>query len=448
MKTGRPGYYIPSPSTCSRDAKAAFARARTKMARILREYEGKVSFATDAWTSPNHHAFMAVTAHLEHNGEPLCFLLDIVEVAKVRTLSLFQKCTVLSWCLDSLTPASIWPRHSRRSCTSSASNIRLVVRVTKSTLTHLAPCQILSVTGDNASNNDTMTDALADALPEFQGTFARTRCFLHILNIVAKAILKQFDVKDVPDAEALVDDDVRQLAELAQELESEEATTRGEMREAEGEDIVPDDQDDASWVDEVETMTDDEQEEYERSIRPVKMVLVKVSDTHPRRAALSLLTVFFPSQIRKIAFKIVHSTTKLLPAWRDICAELGLPERLVPRDVRTRWNSTYDMAVVSIKYRKAIDRVCALRDGGLRAYELSSREWEVLGQLRDVLKVSERVTHVAPSRETFLTHTNMFIWALRPQTLVRTRDHLLHAPSVLHHHSRVPAILMSRRYYC
>ncbi|RPD52241.1 hypothetical protein L226DRAFT_432193, partial [Lentinus tigrinus ALCF2SS1-7] len=53
--------------------------------------------------------------------------------------------------------------------------------------------QILSVTADNASNNDTLTAELARALPEFQGDFGRTRCFLHILNIVVKAILKQFD---------------------------------------------------------------------------------------------------------------------------------------------------------------------------------------------------------------------------------------------------------------
>ena len=35
----------------------------------------------NAWTSPNHRAFIAVSAHLEHKGEPLSFLLDLVEVA-------------------------------------------------------------------------------------------------------------------------------------------------------------------------------------------------------------------------------------------------------------------------------------------------------------------------------------------------------------------------------
>ena len=41
-----------------------------------------MSFATDAWTSPNQWAYVAITIHLEHNREPLSMLLDIVEVAK------------------------------------------------------------------------------------------------------------------------------------------------------------------------------------------------------------------------------------------------------------------------------------------------------------------------------------------------------------------------------
>ena len=44
-----------------------------------------MSFATDAWSSPNHHAFVAVTVHLEKDGVALCLLLDIVEVVEVCT---------------------------------------------------------------------------------------------------------------------------------------------------------------------------------------------------------------------------------------------------------------------------------------------------------------------------------------------------------------------------
>ena len=41
-----------------------------------------MNFATDAWTSPNHKAYVAFTVHFVHEGEPISMLLDLVEVAK------------------------------------------------------------------------------------------------------------------------------------------------------------------------------------------------------------------------------------------------------------------------------------------------------------------------------------------------------------------------------
>jgi hypothetical protein len=41
-----------------------------------------LSFATDAWTSPNHKAYVAVTVHFEEGGVPISMLLDIVEAAR------------------------------------------------------------------------------------------------------------------------------------------------------------------------------------------------------------------------------------------------------------------------------------------------------------------------------------------------------------------------------
>ena len=34
----------------------------------------------DAWTSPNHKAYVAVTVHFENKGVPVSMLLDVVEV--------------------------------------------------------------------------------------------------------------------------------------------------------------------------------------------------------------------------------------------------------------------------------------------------------------------------------------------------------------------------------
>lgn len=39
MKTGRPGYYLPSPSTVSRDVKMVFARTRQRVAKLLQVSE-------------------------------------------------------------------------------------------------------------------------------------------------------------------------------------------------------------------------------------------------------------------------------------------------------------------------------------------------------------------------------------------------------------------------
>ncbi|KAH9911967.1 uncharacterized protein BXZ73DRAFT_56690 [Epithele typhae] len=85
LKTGRPGYWIPSATTVARDVKTLFARSRTRISCFLREYDGRLSLSTDCWSSPNGHAFVAVIVHFEHNEEPLSMVLDVVELAEVRT---------------------------------------------------------------------------------------------------------------------------------------------------------------------------------------------------------------------------------------------------------------------------------------------------------------------------------------------------------------------------
>jgi hypothetical protein len=60
----------------------------------------------------------------------------------------------------------------------------------------------------------------------------------------------------------------------------------------------------------------------------------------------------------------------------------------MPRDVRTRWNATYDMLDFAFQYRKAINKITDIRDMKLRDYEIEAHEWEVVRQLRNLLKVS------------------------------------------------------------
>ncbi|KAF9536807.1 hypothetical protein CPC08DRAFT_608123, partial [Agrocybe pediades] len=81
MLTGRHNYRLPSRVTVARDVKRVFKKARKCIAKMLQDYDGALSFGTDAWTSPNSKAYVAVTVHYEVEGVPQCLLLDIAEVA-------------------------------------------------------------------------------------------------------------------------------------------------------------------------------------------------------------------------------------------------------------------------------------------------------------------------------------------------------------------------------
>lgn len=63
---------------------------------------------------------------------------------------------------------------------------------------------------------------------------------------------------------------------------------------------------------------------------------------------------------------------------------------MMPRDVTTRWNSTYDMLVFALEYRKAIDDIAGSRELKLRKFELNETEWTIVKQLCEVLKASSK----------------------------------------------------------
>ena len=109
------------------------------------------------------------------------------------------------------------------------------------------------------------------------------------------------------------------------------------------------------------------------------------------------MTKFF-SQLRKLAFTIKNSTTIVLPEWLSILKKHievsvaakeknPLSVRMMPRDVATRWNSTFDMLEFAVLYRKPLDDLTNNREMKLRSYELSEEEWIIAEQLAGILKV-------------------------------------------------------------
>ncbi|PPQ97651.1 hypothetical protein CVT26_002435 [Gymnopilus dilepis] len=137
--------------------------------------------------------------------------------------------------------------------------------------------------------------------------------------------------------------------------------------EGDGEDDEPLDM----WEDFGYGLSEDQRKEMEVSVQPVRSMLVK---------------------LRKFSYAVKNSTTILLPEWYRTLKTFRLPERMMPRDVSTRWNSTYDMLEFAVKYRQAIDALTAARDLDLRKYELVAAEWRIAGELRDVLKIFKDAT--------------------------------------------------------
>ncbi|KAI0808966.1 hypothetical protein BC629DRAFT_1259735, partial [Irpex lacteus] len=131
------------------------------------------------------------------------------------------------------------------------------------------------------------------------------------------------------------------LSNLAEGLDMEEATSRI-LRDDDSNEDGDDNLD--GWVDERTALSDEERQELRETALPVRTVLVK---------------------LRKIAFAIINSSTILLPAWRRITVKLKLPDRIMPRDVQTRWNSTYTMLAFAVQYQEAINEITGDRSMNL-----------------------------------------------------------------------------------
>lgn len=82
-----------------------------------------------------------------------------------------------------------------------------------------------------------------------------------------------------------------------------------------------------------------------------------------------------------------NSTTGILPKWYSVLEELRLHARMMPRDVTTHWDSTFDMLDFTIDYRLALVKVTDDHDMNLRKFELDEEDWKIATYLCDVLKV-------------------------------------------------------------
>ena len=115
-----------------------------------------------------------------------------------------------------------------------------------------------------------MIKALSELMPTFMGTTSQMRCFLHVINLVAKTLLWQFDTKkaDLRDTK---------LAKIGVDGETV-ANTLSESRQG---DLDFDDHTEVTnnvegWIDVLDDLTAEEVEQLERATHSIRSVLFKV----------------------------------------------------------------------------------------------------------------------------------------------------------------------------
>jgi hypothetical protein len=129
-----------------------------------------------------------------------------------------------------------------------------------------------------------MIDELACQLVEFIEAPNRARCFTHILNLVIKSIMHQFELpKKWRRLLPHTDDTTRNLLDLAGNIDLEEEETEAEQGDlcdvAEDGTLGHESHDsDNGWIDKWGDMLQEDIDELEESVRPIQFLLTKVSE--------------------------------------------------------------------------------------------------------------------------------------------------------------------------
>ena len=186
------------------------------------------------------------------------------------------------------------------------------------------------------------------------------RCFNHTLQLSAKALLRPFNpaLGKASDIDLNGDQD---------DLGAEDEDNDGdEDNRSDALDVYDVDDDD---IDELDQLNASERKKLMENVGAIRTTV---------------------SKLRRLSFSIIQSPTSALPAWRRRCKEFDLKSRIFPRDVVTRWNSTFDMLSFALEYRAVIDAMTADKNLKFRAFKLEDEEWLIVKDLVNVLRVITR----------------------------------------------------------
>jgi hypothetical protein len=171
---------------------------------------------------------------------------------------------------------------------------------------------MLALTADNAMNNDKMVDFLELTIDNFPGQEHHVQCFLHITNLVANTLLRQFDAP-TRNTGSLAGRAVISGNPETSDTELEKLTDGIEVEETEmifADEGVEEQENVKDWEDARAYMTTTERANHDVTVQAVTKVLVKVSEGDHSQFKCSADGSSFPaSQTLLCDYKLANSAS-------------------------------------------------------------------------------------------------------------------------------------------
>ncbi|KAI3603582.1 transposase-like protein [Moniliophthora roreri] len=212
---------------------------------------------------------------------------------------------------------------------------------------------------DNATNNDTLVQAIQDRCDaegiDFDANRARLRCLPHTVHLAALELLNGLGA--YPHVARW---------KLAQKAAYQDSVTTPVGREHDDDAEAYEENDSDNDLPSLETVSDSNEEGIGLAVVKLHRIIKTVRSSPQKRHA-------WKNEIR------------LINTSRTAAGEKALPELMLILDVKTRWSSTHQMLRRALDFIDVIESFVA-KTKDLRPFELSSLDWEAIRLVTGWLK--------------------------------------------------------------
>ncbi|QRV99835.1 AC transposase [Ceratobasidium sp. AG-Ba] len=340
----RPGTILPSSRTVSRDTQVLYACSSDGVKSYYQKLPGAIHFAIDGWTSPQASSFLGLVAIWRDEGKIWRSILEFVHLTHAHT------------------------------------GDYLASRVAECLKRYGIEQKVLSICLDNASNNNTLTDALSVLIRSFRGAKNRVRCLAHIINLMAKAFLSLFSKP--PRRKKASAPASQPRADASSE------TPTQHVSHAENED-----EDDTDGV--LRPETDPDKQEYDDHV--VQKIVQKALDQMAKEEVVPTKEQIKEGQtiIPKVAGLVrrVHASTHLRERFEQLATKnTSSEQRILTKRVDTRWDTEYDCLESHIHFKVEAQLLTGDSSLKLKSYSLNEAQYSLADEMLAVLEIFKERT--------------------------------------------------------